>query len=66
MAVALLMFLPGVAGQWLDEYLGTRFLSLIGFALGLVAGVWVLLVMTKTARPAKSRGARTEDKGHRK
>ena len=34
-AIGLAMFLPGVAGGWLDARLGTRFLGPIGFVLGL-------------------------------
>jgi hypothetical protein len=36
--VGLEMVLPGLAGRWLDAQLGTSFLVLIGFALGLVQG----------------------------
>ena len=45
MAVSLLMFLPGVAGQWLDKRFGTGFLTLVGFGFGFCAGLVVLLVM---------------------
>jgi hypothetical protein len=45
--VALEMVLPGLAGQWLDEYYGFGFLALLGFALGITGGIWHLLVMTK-------------------
>jgi hypothetical protein len=48
-AVSLLMILPGVGGRWLDEKLGTEFLTLLGFGLGLVSGVVSLLVMTKVS-----------------
>ena len=44
--VALEMVLPGLAGQWLDEQLGTGFLALLGFALGITFAIWHLLVMT--------------------
>jgi hypothetical protein len=44
--VALEMVLPGLAGQWLDDRWGTRFLVLVGFVFGLVGGVWHLLWMT--------------------
>jgi hypothetical protein len=62
-AVALLMFLPGVLGHWLDGRLGTRFLALVGFVVGLVSGIWVLLAMTKTVDPVKRRTGPREEKG---
>jgi hypothetical protein len=43
MALGLMMFLPGVAGNWLDARLGTRFLGPVGLVLGF-AVVLVLLV----------------------
>lgn len=45
--VALEMVLPGVAGLWLDNRLGTRFLALLGFAFGVPLGVWQMIAMTK-------------------
>jgi len=53
-AVSLLMFLPGVAGQWLDERFGTSILALLGFGFGLVAGMTALLVMTKSMGTKKN------------
>lgn len=47
MAVSLVMFLPGLGGQWIDKRLGTNFLVLIGFAFGLTAGVTYLIWMTQ-------------------
>ena len=44
--VVLEMILPGLAGHWLDRRFGTGFLVLLGFAFGLTAGMWHLLVMT--------------------
>ena len=46
MTVSLEMVLPGLAGRWLDGRLGTSFLVFLGFAFGLTAGVYHLLVMT--------------------
>ena len=46
--IALEMVLPGLAGQWLDRRLGTRFLVLVGFVLGLSVGMWHLLQVTKS------------------
>ena len=47
LAISLVMILPGVAGHWLDGKLGTNFLALLGFGLGLVAGMAALLAMTR-------------------
>ena len=52
-AVALEMVLPGLAGLWLDNQLGTRFLTLLGFALGVPLGMWHLIAMTKIKRNDK-------------
>lgn len=47
--VSLLMVLPGVAGLWLDRWLGTKVvLTLLGFALGLTAGIRQLVRMTSS------------------
>ncbi len=43
--VALEMVLPGLAGHWLDQRWGTSYLTLVGFAFGLTAGIWHLLSM---------------------
>ena len=48
--VALEMVLPGLAGLWLDSQLGTRFLTLLGFALGIPLGMWHLIAMTRNKR----------------
>jgi hypothetical protein len=48
MAVGLVMLLPGLGGQWLDQWLGSSVLVLIGFAVGLTAGVAYLIWMTQT------------------
>lgn len=49
-AVALIMVLPGLGGQWLDQRFATKFCGLAGFALGLVLGISTLLVMVKRPR----------------
>ena len=41
-AIGLAMFLPGVAGGWADERLGTRFLGPLGFAVGLGSAIFWL------------------------
>ena len=56
------MVLPGLAGQWLDQRWGTKFIGLLGFALGLTVGIWHLLAMTRARNPGPSRG-RTESGG---
>jgi hypothetical protein len=55
-AAALLMFLPGLGGQWLDDKLGTGFLGPVGFVLGVVGGMMYLIAATKSdARKQASR-----------
>ena len=49
--VALEMFLPAVAGGWLDRQLGTNYWALIGVVLGVTVGLWHLLQMTKVKKP---------------
>jgi hypothetical protein len=47
MAVGLAMFLPAVAGGWLDARLGTAFLGPLGLVLGFVAGLaWLVRMAT--------------------
>ncbi len=46
MAVAVMMVLPGLAGQWLDKRLGTGFLALVGFGVGVASGIYYLLAAT--------------------
>ena len=58
MAVTVEMVAPGLAGEWLDGRLGTKFLVLVGFGLGLTLGIWHLLVMTRTAKPPDARDER--------
>ena len=53
------MVLPGLAGQWLDRRWGTKFIGLLGFAVGLTVGIWHLVSMTR-AKNAGSSKERTE------
>jgi hypothetical protein len=48
MVVAMMMVLPGLAGHWLDERLGTVVLFLlIGLGLGCTAAVFQLIQIAK-------------------
>ncbi len=49
-AVGLTMFLPGVAGGWLDARFGTGFLGPLGIALGLATAMLWLLQLTRRGR----------------
>jgi F0F1-type ATP synthase assembly protein I len=50
MVVSLEMVLPGLAGYWLDQRLGTLpLVMLLGFAVGGTAAMVHLLQMTRTA-----------------
>src|SRR5690242_20101929 len=57
------MVLPGFAGQWLDHRWGTKFLTLVGFALGLTVGICHLIAMTrpKTGGAGKVNPSREDD-----
>jgi hypothetical protein len=58
------MVLPGLAGYWLDQRLGTGYLVGVGFVLGFVTGVWHLLTMTgavKGTRAVKGAKQRPSD-----
>ncbi len=53
MVVALEMVLPGLAGYWLDQRLGTVVLfMLIGFAVGCTASVVHLIRMVRSENSA--------------
>jgi hypothetical protein len=57
-ASAVMMCAPGLGGLWLDQWLGTKFLSLVGFAFGLAGAMAYLIAVTKAAdrkRRAKKR-----------
>lgn len=45
--IALEMVLPGIAGQKLDERLGTGYWGLLGFALGMTAAIYHLVAITR-------------------
>lgn len=65
LAVAAMMVLPGLAGQWLDKRWGTGFLGVSGFIVGLVSGMAYLLVMTKQP-PHGSAGRDSDGRGAEK
>lgn len=46
--VALMMFLPAVAGSWLDKWLRTSFFGILCLAVGVVGGFYQLLQLTRT------------------
>lgn len=50
-AVGLAMFMPAVAGNWLDSRLGTKALGMAGLALGFVLGLSWLLHMSRRKAP---------------
>lgn len=52
--VGIEMVLPGIAGYYLDAHWNTRFLAILGFALGLAAGIWQLIRWTRPPRQPKS------------
>ena len=45
--IAITMVLPAVAGHFTDRFFGTRFLILVGAAIGLVLGFWQLLAIAQ-------------------
>lgn len=63
--VGLEMVLPGLAGRWLDAQFGTEFLVLLGFGLGLVAGISHLLLMTGALGRKNDRGKPPDSPSHR-
>ena len=49
-AIGLAMFLPAVAGKWLDARLGTGFLGLVGLALGFAVAIsWLVQLQRRRA-----------------
>jgi hypothetical protein len=50
-AMGVLMFLPAVAGNWLDARMGTRFLGPAGLVLGFVLGLaWLVQIGGRKSR----------------
>ena len=50
-AVGIAMFLPAVAGNWLDSRLGTGFLGMAGLVLGFVLGLTWLTQLSRRKKP---------------
>ena len=60
MTVALEMVLPGVAGRWLDQRLGTVLVfTVVGFVAGMGVGMWHLIRMAGA-------GGESDDPGRRR
>ena len=51
--IAAEMVLPGLAGQWADKQLGTKFLTLVGFAFGLSVALWHLIQLARESEKAR-------------
>jgi len=52
MAIGLTMFLPGIAGSWLDTRLGSTLLGPAGFAVGLGTALFWLVQVGRRGRGA--------------
>jgi len=50
-AVGVAMFLPAVAGNWLDRRLGTGFLGMAGLVLGFMLGLTWLVQLGRSKKP---------------
>ena len=50
-AIGIAMFLPAVAGNWLDSRLGTGFLGMAGLVLGFVIGLTWLVQLSRRKKP---------------
>jgi predicted MFS family arabinose efflux permease len=54
-AIGVAMFLPAVAGGWLDDRLGTSFLAPVGLIVGFVVGLWWLVQLSSRRKPHQKR-----------
>lgn len=64
MTISLEMVVPGLAGYWLDQKLGTRVLFLlIGFALG---GAMATLALMRIAKKRSGPGGKQDNGRHPK
>ena len=57
LAVMILMLLPGVAGFYLDKWLGTSFFIILGFAIGILIAIVGLLYVAKIADVAAQKSS---------
>ena len=48
-AVMVLMLSPGLVGYFLDNWIGTQFLMVVGFAIGIILAVFGLILVVKRA-----------------
>ena len=64
LAVVILMVLPGIAGHYLDQWLGTEFFVMVGFVIGIFLAIYGLLYVAKiadvTAKQNRERKIRIE------
>lgn len=51
MAVGMAMFMPAVAGNWLDNQLGTGVLGMAGLVLGFILGLTWLVQLSRRKNP---------------
>lgn len=61
-AAALMMSLPGLGGQWLDQRWGTGFVGPTGFVVGLIGGMAYLIAATRSAEAERKKAARSRRK----
>lgn len=55
LAIMFLMVLPAILGGWADKQFGTKFLTLIGLAGGMLVGTGMMLLLAQRLIP-KGRG----------
>jgi Na+/melibiose symporter-like transporter len=55
LAIVLVMVAPGALGAWLDERVGTNFIAAIGFVLGMVLAIALLMIFVRI-RPVHNDG----------
>jgi Na+/proline symporter len=54
-AIGVAMFLPAVAGGWLDDRIGTSFLAPLGLIAGFVVGLTWLVQLSSRRKPHRKR-----------
>jgi hypothetical protein len=58
LAAAVIIVAPGLLGQYLDKRLGTSYLVLLGFGLGLAVGMTYLLLLARQLDAEQKRAER--------